>query len=194
MKLFILILFVSFSFSAISRPYLFPGYLHNGASPKWSVSAYKWSVSINKRTSNRFFEPTLHISCYTKQTQYTTPGLDIWISFKSHPKDLKPSYAYSPMGFLKMIFSKNFINKPVEITSNEVSVHSSLVRYAYSIFENENYHVALDRSPSTRRWLVQFLNSKELKLLGNEIDIKAVFYHKDLNKWLKETLDKCPKK
>ena len=190
MKILTLSLFVSFS--ALSQAYLFPGYLHNGASPKWAVSAYKWSASINERTSNKFFEPTLHIACYTKQSQYTTLGIDIWLSFKAHPKDPKPSYAYSPKGFLRMLFSKSFVNKPVKITSNKVSIHSSLIRSSYSTFENENYYVDLNPSPLKRKLLVQFLKSKKLKLLGPKIDIKALFYHQDLDRWLTETLDKCP--
>ena len=91
---------------------------------------------------------------------------------------------------LKWFFQHIVINRPVKITSNNVSAYSSLFRQTYSIFENEKYHIALGISASTRRLLVQFSHSKKLRVTGDGIDIIALFYHQDLDKWLKETIER----
>ena len=198
MKSFIFILFFSFAAfiasSAFSKPYLFPGYLNDGVSPSWGITAYKWSVSIDKKKSNVFFEPFLYITCYPAQTPQENSKIEISLSFKAHPTDSKPSYAYFLIGWLKLwgILESRFIDRPVKITSNNVSIGSNLVRYAVSVLVNEKYRMIFDRSPDTRKWLISFLQSKQLKVQGDGIDITVLFYHQDLDAWLKETLARCP--
>ena len=198
MKSFIFILFFFFAVfiasSAFSKPYLFPGYLNDGVSPSWAVNAYKWSVSIDQKKSSSFFEPSLYITCHPAQTPQENSKIDISLSFKAHPKDPKPSYAYGLIGWLKLIglLKSRFIDRPVKAISNNVSIGSNLVRLSLSVLKNENYRMILDRSPDTRKWLSGFLQSKQLKVQGEGIDITVLFYHQDLDKWLKETLNRCP--
>ena len=180
--------------SAFSKPYLYPGYLNDGVSPSWAIGGYKWSVSIDKKKSNVFFEPFLYITCYPAQTPQEDSKIDISLYFEAHPRDPKPSYAYGPIGWLKLwgILESRFIDRPVKAISKNVSIGSNLVRLAISVLVNEKYQMILDQSPDTRKWLIGFLQSKELKVQGRGIDITVLFYHQDLDAWLKETLARCP--
>lgn len=214
MKKFIFIVIITTTYEASSTPTLSPGYLGDGVSPAWAVSAQKWSVSIDDISSNRLLTPVLHATCYVKKKKpdfcfssdydlnpghaacmdIVSPGLSLWFSFKAHPNDPKPAFIYSFTGLFKLVFFPTFINRPVKIsTGSDLSFPGRFVRYAVSDLVNENYQAVFKHSQK-RQWLYEFahLKQKHLYISGEGIKIKAIFWHQDLDKWTMETLDKCP--
>ena len=214
MKRFIFASLILAPFVAISTPQLYPGYLGDGVSPAWAIDADKWYVSINDRSSRELFKPALHVTCYVEKKKpdfcfspdydpnpgnaacvdLVSPGLDLGFSFNAHPDDPKPKYAYSPLGLFRLLFRPTFIDRSVKVsTGSDEFFETRFTRSAASVFANEDYRVSLDR-PDGRHWLYNFTHSsqKKLNIDGENIKIEAHFRHQDLEKWLNETLEKCP--
>ena len=213
-KQFTFIAIILTSFAADSAPKLFPGYLGDKISPAWAVNAAKWFVSIDDRSSDQLFAPTLHIKCYVEKKKpdfcflpdydpnpghaacmdIVLPGLNLWFSFDAHPNDPKPLYSYSFAGLFRLFLFPTFINRPVKVSArSDISFSGRFVRSAVSVLVNEDYQVVLER-PYGRQWLYEFAISpqKQLNISGKGIKINAVFWHQDLEKWTLETLKKCP--
>ena len=149
MKKFISIVIIATTYKALATPTLFPGYLGDGVSPAWAVSAQKWSVAIDDISSSRLLTPVLHATCYVKKKKpdfcfspdydpnpghaacidTVEPGLSLWFSFKAHPNDPKPVYVYSITGLLKLVFFPTFIDRPVKISAgSDLSFPRSLCK------------------------------------------------------------------
>lgn len=210
-KIFLVFIVIT-SFKVYSVPKLFPGYLGDKVSPAWAINAGKWVVSIDDRSSNQLFAPTLHITCRVEKKKpdfcftpdydpnpghaacmdIVPPGLDLWFSFEAHPNDPKPAYSYSLSGLFRLLFGFHFINRPVSISAGSgESFEGHFARDAVSTLVNTDYQAGLKR-PLGRQWLNEFQHTKKVHISGKDIEIKATFWHQDLDRWIKETLEKCP--
>ena len=212
MRKLIFVAIILTSCKADSAPKLFPGYLGDKVSPAWAINAAKWSVSIDDRSSSQLFAPTLHVKCYVEKEKpdfcfapdydpnpghaacmdIVPPGLDLWFSFKAHPNDPKPDYSYSFSGLFRAFFSFHFINRSVSISAESAkSFKGRFTRDAVSTLVNTDYQAGLGR-PLGKQWLNEFQHTKQVYISGKDIEIKATFWHQDLDKWIRETLEKCP--
>ncbi len=212
MKKTIFLTLILVSYKAVSVPQLSPGYLGDQISPAWAITAGRWSVSIDDRSSSQLFDPVLHVTCRVEKKKpdfcfapdydpnpghaacmdLVPPGLELWFSFDAHPDDPKPTYLYSFSGLLRALFRFHFINRPVSISAESgESFEGRFTRDAVSTLVNTDYQVVLEKLLG-KQWLNGFQHTKKVHISGKGIEIKATFWHQDLNRWIEETLKKCP--